>query len=180
MQPNRTALGTPKRTGAERTLFWRNLRRLGYDSYQKYLASSHWKQTRKAYYADPDTPKVCICGTDEGLALHHLTYERLGAERPEDLHPLCNDCHLTVHRLARAGLTDIRLQGYMSDLRRSRYARERREALECQGVKAEDWPEEPFDTVAWKFNAQQRWEAAKTPERKSAELKQAIRGLMAR
>ncbi|MHB8188366.1 MAG: hypothetical protein ACYDDU_20320, partial [Dermatophilaceae bacterium] len=47
--------------------------------------------------------------------LHHLTYQRLGAEEPEDLMPLCNRDHTRLHdlldgspswrRLGRAGAT---------------------------------------------------------------------------
>ena len=33
------------------------------------------------------------CGAGKPLEVHHLTYERLGEERPEDLLVVCPDCH---------------------------------------------------------------------------------------
>ena len=31
------------------------------------------------------------------LDLHHLTYERVGSELPEDLQAICRDCHDSIH-----------------------------------------------------------------------------------
>jgi len=39
------------------------------------------------------------CGSWDRLQVHHLTYERLGEERPEDLVVLCARHHLEMHGL---------------------------------------------------------------------------------
>jgi len=68
--------------------------------YGKYLQTPHWRRTRnaalmRAGYACDD------CGKRSGLQVHHLTYERIGAELPADLCVLCDPCHGDAHvRLA--------------------------------------------------------------------------------
>ncbi|MFF8819121.1 HNH endonuclease [Leucobacter sp. NPDC015123] len=46
---------------------------------------------------------VCLgCGKPWKLKqddLHHITYDRLGAEEHEDLWPLCRGCHTLIHDL---------------------------------------------------------------------------------
>jgi hypothetical protein len=74
-----------------------HLKRLGFSTYQEYLASDHWRNLRKRYN-DSDLPQRCVCGRfrDE---LHHCTYERLGEEFLTDLVPLCWRCHDKLHLL---------------------------------------------------------------------------------
>ena len=75
-------------------LFFRRL----YNNYI-YYPSSHWKATAKhmrrlAFYTCQD------CGrTDRPLDVHHLSYKRLGHERPEDLRVLCRECHNKRHNV---------------------------------------------------------------------------------
>jgi hypothetical protein len=68
--------------------------------YMDYLASPHWK----AFRADVLTAArwTCECG-DRGrdVEVHHLNYERLGHERPEDVVVLCPACHREQHDLSR-------------------------------------------------------------------------------
>jgi hypothetical protein len=65
-------------------------------SYGAYLNSPQWGQRRRE--ALRRAGYRCIeCGATEGLEVHHLTYERLGYERPEDLTVLCNPCHAKEH-----------------------------------------------------------------------------------
>ena len=40
-----------------------------------------------------------VCGVKHRLQVHHLTYERLGNERDEDLKVLCWACHEREHGL---------------------------------------------------------------------------------
>ena len=40
-----------------------------------------------------------MCGLEEYLCVHHLTYENYGHEKPEDLITLCRGCHYKVHKL---------------------------------------------------------------------------------
>lgn len=66
-------------------------------TYAAYLHSAHWKQTRhealqRAGY------KCQACSTkEEILDVHHNSYERLGAEEPQDLIVLCRTCHGRIH-----------------------------------------------------------------------------------
>ena len=94
----------PEYTRMQRERGRRNsaLRRLGFSSYDAYLKGDHWRE-RKAAYRASDRPQRCICGEYEGLQLHHITYERLGAELLDDLRLLCAGCHTTVHILERRG-----------------------------------------------------------------------------
>lgn len=75
------------------------LRPLGYGRYAEYLASDHWRDVKRAY-RESDRPQRCKCGT-AGRHLHHLTYERLGAELLTDLLLLCEDCHRRIHGIRR-------------------------------------------------------------------------------
>jgi len=42
--------------------------------------------------------RCATCGARRGLEVHHVTYERLGAERDDDLRVLCAACHHGWHR----------------------------------------------------------------------------------
>jgi predicted HNH restriction endonuclease len=86
--------------------------------YADYLQSEHWRTTRKQ--ALERAGHRCQCGmcplaslypheiaenfprSVSRLEVHHLTYERLGAEAPEDLLVLCGLCHRVVHGVAGA------------------------------------------------------------------------------
>lgn len=71
------------------------LPRLGFQRYAEYLASPHWRDVKRRYRAS-NRPQRCVCGA-AGSQLHHLTYQRLGAERLTDLELLCEVCHRRVH-----------------------------------------------------------------------------------
>lgn len=67
-----------------------------YSEYAHYLRSSHWRRVRdrtrqRAGYACE------ACGSTDQLQVHHLTYERLGAEHDSDLQLLCQTCHQEAH-----------------------------------------------------------------------------------
>jgi len=120
------------------------LRRLGYRDYATYLRSSHWAETRAAYWRDPDTLKVCeVCRTDgwpRTLPLHHRTYERVGAERFDDLTPLCTECHVMVHTLeARGDLHGLDADlATLADPERAREYREANAERTCEQDKARE------------------------------------------
>jgi 5-methylcytosine-specific restriction endonuclease McrA len=39
-----------------------------------------------------------VCHTDKGtFDIHHTTYERVGAEKEEDVQVLCRPCHKATH-----------------------------------------------------------------------------------
>ena len=67
--------------------------------YRAYMGSSRWKRRRLRYFRT--FGKQCAaCRTDTApITLHHMTYERLGAELDDDLLALCRPCHDRLHRL---------------------------------------------------------------------------------
>lgn len=79
------------------------LRSLGLDGYDAYLRSPHWRAMVAALKAS----RCCRCGSARALALHHITYERVGHESPHDLRTLCAVCHELIHDHARRGLCSL-------------------------------------------------------------------------
>jgi hypothetical protein len=89
---------------------------LAYDDYRRYLRSGHWRRLR-ARIRSQRSDRCEVCGLVRGadlatgrllrgetrprtrvvLEVHHLTYERLGQERDEDLQLLCQSCHAGAH-----------------------------------------------------------------------------------
>lgn len=65
--------------------------------YAAYLASDDWRAFRDSYRAA--RPWECICGQTTGLHLHHISYERVGAEEFDDVYPLCPTCHARLHMI---------------------------------------------------------------------------------
>jgi 5-methylcytosine-specific restriction endonuclease McrA len=64
-------------------------------SYNIYLQTTHWKFVSQRAF-DLDSGK-CVRCEDKGEAAHHRTYERLGAELPDDVVTLCRRCHHRIH-----------------------------------------------------------------------------------
>jgi 5-methylcytosine-specific restriction endonuclease McrA len=67
-------------------------------TYHEHLVSLDW-QVIRANALQRAGYRCERCGSPWGLQVHHLTYERLGNELPEDLVCLCRDCHRTLHGL---------------------------------------------------------------------------------
>lgn len=77
----------------ERALLVAGLIRLHLSSYAAYRSTAHWRRMIKRY-----RKKACEkCGGSYRLCLHHITYERLGRERSDDLCTLCSRCHTALH-----------------------------------------------------------------------------------
>lgn len=71
--------------------------------YKLYLESDHW-QTIREQYAMNDCNRcktarwACVLVYGKGaMHVHHLNYDHLGCERPEDLEVLCWRCHELEH-----------------------------------------------------------------------------------
>jgi hypothetical protein len=79
----------------------RAARAMGHASYAAYLRSDHWQQFTAAV-----RQRNCYCCAKKGrrLAIHHLTYIRLGCELPKDVITVCCYCHERIHDLVRAGI----------------------------------------------------------------------------
>jgi 5-methylcytosine-specific restriction endonuclease McrA len=69
-----------------------------YAKYKAYLLSPEWRVFRKQILSDRGS-KCENCGFDKVIKLHihHLTYDRLYNELPEDVKILCRRCHESVH-----------------------------------------------------------------------------------
>lgn len=64
--------------------------------YVDYLKSEKWKELRLEVLKRDDF--LCRkCTTEKACHVHHLTYERLGREKLEDLISICFDCHIKEH-----------------------------------------------------------------------------------
>ena len=78
----------------------------GNAQYQNYLLGDHWRAFRLKVLAER---RECQeCGIDyrkavklyrQWLNVHHLTYERIGQEKPADVEVLCYGCHMKQHGL---------------------------------------------------------------------------------
>lgn len=62
-----------------------------------------------------------MCGATEGLQLHHMTYERIGAEELTDLIPLCETCHNIVHVLDVRGEMALDFAGLVDQVKGERH-----------------------------------------------------------
>src|SRR5215831_15426488 len=72
-------------------------------SYQRYLRSEEW-EAKRIIALRRAGDRCQDCGYKLEVQVHHLTYDRLGHERPEDLMVLCQPCHAQLHgRSPRAG-----------------------------------------------------------------------------
>jgi 5-methylcytosine-specific restriction endonuclease McrA len=67
------------------------------DWYLEYLQSPEWRARAEAAKARFGY-RCGLCNVNGPLETHHRTYERVGNELPEDLVPLCADCHGAYHR----------------------------------------------------------------------------------
>lgn len=64
--------------------------------YQAYLRSKAWRIFRSAIVVERGA-KCEKCSATKQLHVHHVTYERLGRERPEDVLVVCKPCHEAIH-----------------------------------------------------------------------------------
>jgi len=72
------------------------------EEYLEYLKSAAWKDFRQRILNNPyyGSPNRCfVCGSKQRLTIHHLRYDRLYEERPEDVMILCQHCHNAVFRM---------------------------------------------------------------------------------
>lgn len=68
----------------------------GYATYGEYLQSDEWKATRTKIRRR--ARGWCErCHVRRRVDVHHLSYERLGHERPSDLIAVCGWCHQFLH-----------------------------------------------------------------------------------
>lgn len=86
---------------------WDTARVRARSRYGEWMSSPRWWAKREAWVAEHQArygrlPRCAGCDAPwrpRAGDLHHLTYDRLGSERFEDLLAMCRDCHEAVHRL---------------------------------------------------------------------------------
>jgi hypothetical protein len=72
------------------------------ERYQKYLQSDHWKKLKASKQSK--TKKRCaVCGSDQRIELHHLTYGSWFDVDTADLRWMCRRCHGLAHELMKRG-----------------------------------------------------------------------------
>lgn len=77
--------------------FRKQLKDLGYSSYDQYLHSSHWEELKNRYRRSK-LPQNCRgCGSYEDIQFHHRTYKDLGHERTDQIIAVCKNCHKAIH-----------------------------------------------------------------------------------
>lgn len=64
--------------------------------YHEYLRSDRWRAVREGAL-ERAGHRCQVCNGGDRLQVHHRTYVNLGAERPEDITVLCDDCHELYH-----------------------------------------------------------------------------------
>lgn len=62
-----------------------------------FYRTPEWKVTKEAALARAGH-RCARCDSTKQLQVHHVTYERIGNELPEDLEVLCAICHLSEHQ----------------------------------------------------------------------------------
>ena len=67
-------------------------------SYEEYLHSNHWKNTRKEALKRASY-KCQRCSNNKKLHVHHYNYDNLWHETNKDLIVLCEACHAKAHNL---------------------------------------------------------------------------------
>lgn len=65
-------------------------------AYLRRIHSAEWKVFRMTIMAQRGA-KCEQCPSVRNIQLHHMTYERLGNELPQDVMLLCDDCHRGIH-----------------------------------------------------------------------------------
>ena len=80
-------------------------------NYHEYINSPAWFERRRVHFRANDANTRCFVCNWHGkssLHVHHITYDRLGSEAPEDLVSLCRNCHAVVHDMVRLGSRDLK------------------------------------------------------------------------
>lgn len=93
-------------------------------SYNDYLRSAHWRETRARFWASRGGGCLCdACLERRATQVHHRTYKRIGRERLKDLAAVCDRCHREIHEIINAAGT--RSCASLPQVR-AKYRRERR------------------------------------------------------
>lgn len=67
--------------------------------YDDFLRTDEWKRTVYAIHRKDEGCHFCHALEGRALDVHHLTYERRGAELYDDLVLVCRRCHYPLHEM---------------------------------------------------------------------------------
>lgn len=73
----------------------RLLLKLGFNDYNDYLNSEHWRRLKRSRLGRRS--KCQCCWRAKATTIHHVSYRRLGQERRSDTMNLCIPCHNAIH-----------------------------------------------------------------------------------
>jgi hypothetical protein len=66
----------------------------------RYMMSDEWRSKRLACLRRSPVCEASLPGcTRRAIMAHHLTYDRLFREEPEDLMAVCESCHASIHNV---------------------------------------------------------------------------------
>lgn len=94
-----------------------------YKKYKEYLQSVEWANIKLDLYANRGR-KCERCRSTKFIQVHHISYDNLYNEEPEDLEILCGTCHKKVHGIGekkkKPGLStwEIKHQNYLNRIKR--------------------------------------------------------------
>jgi len=86
--------------------FQEKLEALGFKTYKGYLKGDHWKEFKKQHEQKVGL-ECSVCGSGDSH-LHHIYYDRIGAELFSDVVPLCWKHHTAVHLLLKENRRGVR------------------------------------------------------------------------
>jgi len=64
--------------------------------YHEYLKSPEWEIVRQMMFRLRGE-KCELCGSESFIQVHHLHYQNIFDERPDDLQVVCRSCHKKIH-----------------------------------------------------------------------------------
>ncbi len=64
--------------------------------YEEYMKTDAWNNKRMERIK-MDGYKCQLCGSAKNLCVHHITYDRIGCEKMDDLITVCKKCHEKLH-----------------------------------------------------------------------------------
>lgn len=84
---------------------WKDARpQAEYMDYNIYINSPLWQDSQaRLAVLQYDGYRCRMCDDTTALEVHHISYENLGYESPEELVTLCHACHKETHRVAGKG-----------------------------------------------------------------------------
>ncbi len=83
--------------------------------YLDYLQSNEWAQIRIDLF-ELRGKKCERCGSKKRISVHHLSYDNIFNEEPEDLEILCDKCHKNEHGL----IVKVKKKKYSKRIKKSK------------------------------------------------------------